>query len=114
MLRVALLLPVVMVLSLVVRHRFIATTACAATIRCCRRFCSRSSPSSSPAALAHSQAGRRRAERVPRACLVIAIAAVGLKTSLVDMKQVGARGIVLLGVETVFLAAAVLAAQMLS
>ena len=34
---------------------------------------------------------------IARACLVVAIAAVGLKTSLVEMKKVGARAIVLLG-----------------
>ena len=49
-----------------------------------------------------------------RACLVVAIAAVGLKTSLVEMKKVGARAIVLLGLETAFLAAVVLVAQKLS
>ncbi len=51
---------------------------------------------------------------VSRACLVVAIAAVGLKTSLVEMKKVGARAIALLGLETAFLAALVLAAQKLS
>jgi uncharacterized membrane protein YadS len=45
---------------------------------------------------------------------VIAIAAVGLKTSLIEMKKVGARAIVLLGLETIFLAAFVLAVQKLS
>jgi len=48
---------------------------------------------------------------VSRACLVVAIAAVGLKTSLSEMKRVGARAIVLLGLEAAFLAAIVLAAQ---
>ena len=48
---------------------------------------------------------------VARACLVIAIAAVGLKTSPLEMKKVGARAFALLGVEAVFLAGAVLAAQ---
>ncbi len=46
-----------------------------------------------------------------RACLVVAIAAVGLKTSVVEMKKVGTRAIVLLGVEALFLAAILLAAQ---
>jgi uncharacterized membrane protein YadS len=51
---------------------------------------------------------------VARACLVVAIAAVGLKTSPLEMKKVGARAFALLGVETVFLAAVVLAAQKLA
>jgi uncharacterized integral membrane protein (TIGR00698 family) len=50
---------------------------------------------------------------VARACLVIAIAAVGLKTSPLEMKKVGARAFALLGVEAVFLAGLVLAAQKL-
>ena len=48
---------------------------------------------------------------VARACLVIAIAAVGLKTSPLEMKKVGARAFALLGAEAVFLAGMVLAAQ---
>lgn len=50
---------------------------------------------------------------ISRACLVIAIAAVGLKTSLLEIKKVGARALVLLGVEAVFLAGFVLLAQKL-
>ena len=42
---------------------------------------------------------------VARACLVVAIAAVGLKTSLLEMRKVGARAIGLLGIEAAFLAA---------
>jgi uncharacterized integral membrane protein (TIGR00698 family) len=43
-----------------------------------------------------------------RACLVVAIAAVGLKTSLLEMKKVGARAFALLAAEAVFLAAIVI------
>ena len=50
MLRVAMLLPVVMALSLVVRHRRGGECARRGAIRCCRRFCSPSSRSSSRAA----------------------------------------------------------------
>ena len=46
-----------------------------------------------------------------RACLVVAIAAVGLKTSPSEMKKVGARAFALLAGETIFLAALVLAGQ---
>jgi len=46
-----------------------------------------------------------------RACLVVAIAAVGLKTSPREMKKVGARAFVLLAGETFFLAALVLTGQ---
>jgi uncharacterized integral membrane protein (TIGR00698 family) len=48
---------------------------------------------------------------VARACLVVAIAAVGLKTSLVEMRKVGARAAALLCVEALFLAALVVAVQ---
>jgi uncharacterized membrane protein YadS len=42
---------------------------------------------------------------------VIAIAAVGLKTSPLEMKKVGGRAIALLGAEALFLAALVVATQ---
>jgi len=48
-----------------------------------------------------------------RVCLVIAIAAVGLKTSPLEMKRVGPRAMVLLVVEAVFLVLLVLLGQML-
>ncbi|MFO1311425.1 MAG: putative sulfate exporter family transporter [Burkholderiales bacterium] len=48
-----------------------------------------------------------------RACLVVAIAAVGLKTSPLEMKKVGARAAALLAAEAAFLAGVVLAAQKL-
>ena len=111
MLRVALLLPVVMALSLIVRHRF-------------QRAETRGGDSLLPffllAFLVFVVVGSvgwipkpvgAVLNEVSRACLVIAIAAVGLKTSLLEMKKVGARAIILLGVETVFLALFVLAAQ---
>jgi len=50
---------------------------------------------------------------IARACLVVAIAAVGLKTSPLEMKKVGARAFALLATETIFLAALVLGAQKL-
>jgi uncharacterized integral membrane protein (TIGR00698 family) len=46
-----------------------------------------------------------------RGCLVVAIAAVGLKTSPLELKKVGARAFVLLVIETAFLAGFVLVAQ---
>ena len=115
MLRVAFLLPVVMVISLVVRHRF------------SRDDVDRGSDPLLPpfllAFIAFVVAGSLgwipkpvgvALNELSRACLVVAIAAVGLKTSLVEMKKVGARAIALLGLETAFLAAAVLVAQKLS
>jgi uncharacterized membrane protein YadS len=48
---------------------------------------------------------------VARGCLVVAIAAVGLKTSPLEMKRVGGRAFALLAGETLFLAALVLAGQ---
>jgi len=110
LLRVALLMPVVMIVSLLVRHRLQGTQR-------------RNDPVlplflvafvgfvivgslgwiPKPVSAALSE--------ISRACLVIAIAAVGLKTSLLEMKKVGARAIVLLGAEAALLAALVLAAQ---
>ncbi len=46
-----------------------------------------------------------------RGCLVVAIAAVGLKTSPLEMKKVGLRAFALLAVEAAFLAGLVLALQ---
>jgi uncharacterized integral membrane protein (TIGR00698 family) len=115
MLRVALLLPIVMVLSLAVRHRFgrgdvergnnpllppFLLTFVAFVVAGSLGWI----PKPVGAAL----------NEVSRACLVIAIAAVGLKTSLVEMKKVGARAIILLTLETAFLAVVVLIAQKLS
>ena len=48
---------------------------------------------------------------IARACLVVAIAAVGLKTSPLEMKKVGLRAFALPVTEAAFLAALVLAAQ---
>jgi len=48
---------------------------------------------------------------IARGCLVVAIAAVGLKTSPLEMKRVGGRAFALLAGETLFLAALVLAGQ---
>lgn len=50
---------------------------------------------------------------VSRGCLVVAIAAVGLKTSLLEVKKVGPRALALLCAETVFLAVFVLGTQKL-
>ena len=112
LLRVALLLPVVTAISLAVRHRFQRTEE------------ARSGDPLLPpfllAFVAFVIAGSLgliprpvgvALNEVARACLVIAIAAVGLKTSTLEMKKVGARAFALLGVETVFLAGVVLAAQ---
>lgn len=113
MLRVAMLLPVVVVLTLIVRHRFGTEGA------------GRNDPLLPPflvvfvLLVAAGSAGlippgaAGTMNDVARACLVIAIAAVGLKTSPLEMKKVGGRAIALLGVEALFLAALVLAAQKL-
>jgi len=113
MLRVGLLLPVVMALSLAVRHRmgrvdrgndallppFLIAFIVFVVLGSLGWI-----PKPVGAAL----------NEVSRACLVVAIAAVGLKTSLIEMKKVGARAIVLLSLETAFLAAVVFAAQKLA
>jgi len=115
MLRVAFLLPVVMVISVVVRRRFGRDDV--------ERGNDPLLPPFLLAFIAFVVAGSLgwipkpvgvALNELSRACLVVAIAAVGLKTSLVEMKKVGARAIVLLGLETAFLAAVVLVAQKVS
>jgi uncharacterized integral membrane protein (TIGR00698 family) len=110
MLRVTLLLPVVMIISLAAQHRL-------------QRAERGSDPLLPPFLLAFigfvligSLGGIPKPvssalSELSRACLVVAIAAVGLKTSLSDMRKVGARAIVLLSVEAAFLAAVVIIAQ---
>ena len=112
LLRVAMLLPVVTAISLAVRHRLQRAEE------------TRSGDPLLPpfllAFVAFVIAGSlgfipkpigAALSEIARACLVVAIAAVGLKTSPLEMKKVGARAFALLGVETVFLAGTVLAAQ---
>ncbi|HKE38536.1 MAG TPA: putative sulfate exporter family transporter [Casimicrobiaceae bacterium] len=111
MLRVALLLPVVMVLTVIVRHRMQTGE---------RRGGDPLLPLFLVAFLGFVIVGSlgwipkpvgNALNEVSRACLVVAIAGVGLKTSLVEMKKVGARAIVLLAIEAAFLAVFVLVAQ---
>ena len=112
LLRVAMLLPVVFVLTIAIRHRlrggeartgdpllppFLLAFAAFVVIGSLGLI-----PKPVGAAL----------NEVARACLVIAIAAVGLKTSPLEMKKVGARAFALLGIEAVFLAGLVIAAQL--
>ena len=113
MLRVAMLLPVVMAFSLVVRHRLGGRQArggdpllppfLVAFVVLVAAGSLGLIPKAADAALSE----------LSRACLVVAIAAVGLKTSLVEMKKVGARAVILLSVEAAFLAGLVLVAQKL-
>jgi uncharacterized integral membrane protein (TIGR00698 family) len=113
MMRVAMLLPVAMAISLFVRHRL-------------QHVGGRGSDSLFPPFLVAfvafvivgslgwiPQPVGAALNELSRACLVVAIAAVGLKTSLAEMRKVGARAMVLLGVEALFLAVFVLGAQKL-
>ena len=114
LLRVAMLLPVVTVISLAVRHRLQ------------RKGETRTGdPLLPPFLLAFVElviVGSlglipkpigEALNDVARGCLVIAIAAVGLKTSPLELKKVGARAFALLGFEAVFLAGFVIAGQRL-
>lgn len=111
MLRVAMLLPVVMVITLAVRRRnrnveqqskdllippFLIAFIILAAV---------GSLGWIPASLGTAF------NEVSRACLVIAIAAVGLKTSLLDIRKVGPRAALLLGTEALFLVGFVLLVQ---
>lgn len=111
MLRVAMLLPVVMVLSVVVHRRSQSAERC-------------NNGPLLPSFLVGfvvlviigslgwiSQPVSAAINEVSRACLVLAIAAVGLKTSLLDIRKVGARATFLLGAEALFLVGFVLLAQ---
>jgi uncharacterized integral membrane protein (TIGR00698 family) len=112
LLRVAMLLPVVTAISLAVRHRLGRTEETG-----------RGDPLLPPFLLvfvAFVIAGSlgliptrigEALNEVARACLVVAIAAVGLKTSPLEMKKVGARAFALLAVEAVFLGGVVIGAQ---
>jgi len=112
--RVALLLPVVVVLSLLLRrtvhrHRTAARDPLLPPFLVVfALLVAASSAGAIPTAMIDAMNG------LARTCLVIAIAAVGLKTSPLEMKKVGARAFALLVVEAVFLGAIVLAAQALS
>jgi uncharacterized integral membrane protein (TIGR00698 family) len=113
MMRVAMLLPVAMAISLFVRHRL-------------QHVGGRGSDSLFPPFLVAfvafviigslgwiPQPVGTALNELSRGCLVVAIAAVGLKTSLAEMRKVGARAMFLLGVEALFLAVFVLVAQKL-
>lgn len=111
MLRVALLLPVVMALTVAVRRRSKSTEQ------------QRKDPLLPPflvgfvILVAVGSLGwippslGAIMNEVSRVCLVIAIAAVGLKTSLLDIRKVGPRAALLLGTEALFLVGFVLLVQ---
>jgi uncharacterized integral membrane protein (TIGR00698 family) len=111
MLRVAMLLPVVMAFAIVVRRQASADAV------------KRNDPLMPPFLLAFVAlivAGSlglipsvvaAALNEIARACLVVAIAAVGLKTSPLEIRRVGGRAIALLATEAAFLAGLVLALQ---
>ena len=111
LLRVAMLLPVCVGLSLLVRHRFKHVEARSGESLVPKFLIAFVAlvvagsigliPASAKAALSDVSGG----------CLVVAIAGVGLKTSALELKKVGARAFALLCVEATFLVTAVLAAQ---
>lgn len=60
------------------------------------------------------EAAQSAASNVSRICLVMAIAAIGMKTSLKDMAVMGLRPVALIVIETLFIALLVLAALFLA
>ena len=108
MLRVAMLLPIVMALTIAVRHR-IKTAEQSIGDPLLPNFLVGfvvlvilSSLGWIPATVGAAMS------EISHACLVISIAAVGLKTSLLEVKKVGPRAMFLLVVEAVFLVGFVL------
>ncbi|HEY1329771.1 MAG TPA: putative sulfate exporter family transporter [Casimicrobiaceae bacterium] len=111
--RVAMLLPVVVAISLVVRHRFqrVDTRGRDPLLP---RFLLAFGALVVIGSMGLIPAGVSTAlGELARACLVVAIAAVGLKTSPLEMKRVGARAFALLAIEAAVLAAFVIGAQKL-
>ncbi len=111
MLRVAMLLPVVMVLSILIHRRSNSSE------RCNRGPLLPSFLLGFVVLVIIGSLGwipqpvSTALNQVSHACLVVAIAAVGLKTSLLDIRKVGARATLLLGAEALFLVGFVLLAQ---
>jgi uncharacterized integral membrane protein (TIGR00698 family) len=115
LLRVAMLLPVVTALSLAVRHglkRSGQTTRSGDPLLPAFLLAFVGFVVAASLGLIPKPAGVALNE-IARACLVVAIAAVGLKTSPLEMKKVGVRAFALLATETVFLAVLILGAQKL-
>ncbi|HEY2819131.1 MAG TPA: putative sulfate exporter family transporter [Casimicrobiaceae bacterium] len=110
MLRVALLLPVVFALTLAIRHRLQGVERSGDPLIPFFLIAFMGLVVVGTLGWIPKPVGAALNE-ISRACLVVAIAAVGLKTSLLEIKKVGARAIVLLAVEAAFLAGLVLAAQ---
>jgi len=114
LLRVAMLLPVVVAISLAIRHRFRRIETRRGADPLLPRFLLvfaalvvAASFGLIPAAAGTALNG------AARGCLVVAIAAVGLKTSPLEMKRVGARAFMLLVIEAATLAGFVLGTQLL-
>ncbi len=111
MLRVAMLLPVVMVLTLIVRQRTQAHPEQAkaplfpAFLMGFVVLVAIGSLGWIPPTVGSA------INEVSRICLVVAIAAVGLKTSMLDIRKVGPRAALLLGTEALFLVGFVLLVQ---
>jgi len=114
LLRVAMLLPVVTVISLAVRHRLQrkGETSTGEPLLPSFLLAFVGLVILGSLGLIPTPVGQALND-VARGCLVVAIAAVGLKTSPLEMKRVGARAFALLGFEAVFLAGTVLAVQRL-
>lgn len=113
LLRVAMLLPVVMIVAFVIRHRLSrvqARTGDPLMPRFLLGFVALVVLGS--LGLIPPAAGALLNE-IARACLVIAIAAVGLKTSAGELRKVGARAAALLATEAAFLAGFVIVWQRL-
>ena len=112
LLRVAMLLPVVVAFSLALRHRFRRVETRRGSDPLLPRFLLvfAALVLAGSFGLVPAAAGAAL-NAIARACLVVAIAAVGLKTSPLELKRVGARAFALLVIEAAALAAFVLGAQ---
>ena len=112
LLRVAMLLPVVMAITLAVRHRLRGTPRTGDPLLPPFLFGFVAFVIAGSLGMIPQSVGAVLND-VARGCLVVAIAAVGLKTSARELQKVGARAAALLVAETAFLAVFVIAVQRL-
>ena len=114
LMRVAMLLPVIICAAMITRAQR-QTVRPVRVRRCCRGLRSRSwSWLQSTASVGSARACRASATELSRACLAIAMSAIGMNTQLKEILAVGFKPIALMIGEAVFLAGLVLFAVLVA